>query len=54
LRKLAGQAKAESLWHCQQELIGAGRWLRHPLNGQLLLESWLLRYLDAMESGHGR
>ncbi len=54
LRKLARATKPESLWHCQQELISAGRWLRHPLNGQLLLESWLLRYLDAMESGHGR
>lgn len=54
LRKLAVRAGPDSLWQCQQELIGAGRWLRHPLNGQLLLESWLLRYLDTMEVGHGR
>jgi DNA polymerase-3 subunit delta' len=28
----------------QRELAQAGRWLRHPLNAQLLLESWLIRY----------
>ncbi len=28
----------------QKELGDAARWLRHPLNGQLLLESWLTRY----------
>lgn len=54
LRKLAARARPEALWQCLQELIAAGRWLRHPLNGQLLLESWLLRYLDALEAGHGR
>lgn len=52
LRGLAGRARPLALWQCQQELTRAGRWLRHPLNGQLLLESWLLRYLDALEAGH--
>jgi len=28
----------------QRELSQAGRWLRHPLQPQLLLESWLIRY----------
>jgi DNA polymerase-3 subunit delta' len=54
LEKLARRAKPVALWQFQQELLRAGRWLRHPLNGQLLLESWLLRYLDTMEVGHGR
>ncbi|MDO9227041.1 MAG: DNA polymerase III subunit delta' [Pseudomonadota bacterium] len=30
----------------QRELAQAGRWLRHPLNAQLLLESWLIRYSE--------
>ncbi len=30
----------------QRELADAGRWLRHPLNAQLLLESWLIRYSE--------
>lgn len=54
LRKLAGRAAPDALWQCQLEVMAAGRWLRHPLNGQLLLESWLLRYLDTMEARHGR
>jgi DNA polymerase-3 subunit delta' len=54
LARLAARAEPVALWQCQQELVAAGRWLRHPLNGQLLLESWLLRYLEAMESGRGR
>jgi DNA polymerase-3 subunit delta' len=53
LHRLAGQADPVGLWGLQQELAGCGRWLRHPLNGQLLLESWLLCYLEAMET-HGR
>jgi hypothetical protein len=24
----------------------AARWLRHPLSTQLLLESWLIRYIQ--------
>jgi DNA polymerase-3 subunit delta' len=54
LEKLAGRAQPAVLWQLQRELLTAGRWLRHPLNGQLLLESWFLRYLDTMEVGHGR
>lgn len=54
LLRLAGQVDTALLWHCLQDVIGAGRWLRHPLNGQLLLESWLLRYLDSVETSHGR
>lgn len=54
LRKQAGRAKPVALWQYQLELLAAARWLRHPLNGQLLLESWLLRYLDTMETKHGR
>jgi DNA polymerase-3 subunit delta' len=54
LRQLAGRAAPDALWQCQLELMSAGRRLRHPLNGQLLLESWLLRYLDTMEARHGR
>lgn len=53
LRRLAARAEPGALWVCQQELLAAGRWLRHPLNGQLLLESWLLSYLDSLEAGHG-
>lgn len=53
LRRLAQRADAGGLWELHGELVRAGRWLRHPLNGQLLLESWLLRYLDAMETPHG-
>lgn len=54
LARLAKRANPAALWQCQQDLIAAGRWLRHPLNGQLLLESWLLRYSQAMEAEHGR
>ena len=42
-RIAAGSGLAELL-SFQRELAQAGRWLRHPLNGQLLLESWLIRY----------
>jgi DNA polymerase-3 subunit delta' len=54
LGKLARRAQPVVLWQFQQELLAAGRWLKHPLNGQLLLESWLLHYLDTMEVRHGR
>lgn len=37
----------------QRELAQAGRWLRHPLNATLLLESWLIRYRE-IAAGHGR
>ncbi len=54
LERLARRARPVALWRLQQELLAAGRWLKHPLNGQLLLESWLISYLEAMEIGHGR
>lgn len=44
LRARAMAADPVRLWELYHELLGAGRRLRHPLNAQLLLESWLLRY----------
>ena len=44
-RIAAGCGLAELLAF-QRELSQAGRWLRHPLNAQLLLESWLIRYSE--------
>lgn len=44
LRARAAAAHPVRLWGLYQELLQAGRWLQHPLNAQLLLESWLLRY----------
>jgi DNA polymerase-3 subunit delta' len=44
LARLAEAASLSGLLQLEQDLRLAGRWLRHPLNGQLLLESWLLRY----------
>jgi DNA polymerase-3 subunit delta' len=54
LHKLAGKTRQAAIWQLQQELLYAGRWLRHPLNGQLLLESWLMGYLDTLEGNRGR
>lgn len=51
LRALALSAHPVRLWDLYQELLGAGRRLQHPLNAQLLLESWLLRYA-AKETSH--
>lgn len=53
LTRLAGRADGRVLWALQRELLDAARWLRHPLNGQLLLESWLLRYGESSEIRHG-
>jgi DNA polymerase-3 subunit delta' len=44
LRARATAADPVRLWDLYHELLGAGRRLQHPLNAQLLLESWLLRY----------
>lgn len=41
---VARQADMAALLAFQRELSDAARWLRHPLQGQLLLESWLTRY----------
>lgn len=51
LRAQAVAADPVRLWDLYQELLGAGRRLQHPLNAQLLLESWLLRYA-AKETSH--
>jgi DNA polymerase-3 subunit delta' len=39
-------ADLSALLELQRELLQAGRWLRHPLHAQLLLESWLIRYVQ--------
>jgi DNA polymerase III subunit delta' len=44
---LARQADLTGLLALERELAQAGRWLRHPLNATLLLESWLIRYVAA-------
>jgi DNA polymerase-3 subunit delta' len=46
LRKLAQRVDASRLWAVYRQVIDDGRWLQHPLNGQLLLESWLIRYAE--------
>lgn len=44
--RIARHADLAGLLALQRELSDAGRWLRHPLNAQLLLESWLIRYVE--------
>jgi len=44
--RVGNHAKLAELLALQRELIEAGRWLRHPLQTQLLLESWLIRYVQ--------
>lgn len=44
--RLARGADLAGLLALQRELLAAGRWLRHPLQRQLLLESWLVRYVQ--------
>ena len=39
-------ADLAALLALQRDLTEAGRWLRHPLQSQLLLESWLIRYVE--------
>jgi hypothetical protein len=46
--QLGGQADLAGLLALERELAAAGRWLRHPLNAALLLESWLIRYVAAV------
>ncbi len=53
LQALSGRASLAGLWHLQQELAQGARWLRHSLNGQILLESWLVRYAECMENSDG-
>ncbi len=44
--RLGRVADLAGLLDFQRELAQAARWLRHPLSAQLLLESWLIRYID--------
>ena len=44
--QLGHKADLAGLLEFQRELNDAARWLRHPLNTQLLLESWLIRYIQ--------
>jgi len=46
LIRIAAASGLAELLAFQRELAQAGRWLRHPLNAQLLLESWLIRYSE--------
>ncbi|NWG86992.1 MAG: DNA polymerase III subunit delta' [Hydrogenophilaceae bacterium] len=46
LGKLAERVDANRLWAVYRQVMDDGRWLQHPLNGQLLLESWLIRYAE--------
>jgi DNA polymerase-3 subunit delta' len=46
--RLATQADLVGLIALERELAAAGRWLRHPLNATMLLESWLIRYVAAV------
>ncbi len=54
MRGLADGASLSGLLRLEQELRQSGRWLRHPLNGQLLLESWLLRYGEVTRAENAR
>jgi len=53
LSRLAPDLSWSALLSFDAELREAGRWLRHPLNSQLLLESWLIRYAQLRELKHG-
>lgn len=46
LGRLAQAADPTRLLDMEQRLRQSGRWLKHPLNGQLLLESWLSSYAE--------
>ena len=46
IRKVAAGADEARLWATYRRVLDDGRWLQHPLNGQLLLESWLIRYAE--------
>jgi DNA polymerase-3 subunit delta' len=46
--RLGRQADLAGLLAFERELAVASRWLRHPLNPTLLLESWLIRYVEVM------
>lgn len=44
--RVGRSADLAGLLDLHRELLLAGRWLRHPLQSQLLLESWLIRYVQ--------
>jgi len=44
--QLAARVDLAGLLALQRELAVSSRWLRHTLSAQLLLESWLIRYLE--------
>ena len=44
LSSIASSTELTDLLALQRELALGGRWLQHPLNAPLLLESWLIRY----------
>lgn len=46
IARIAAASSLSELLAFQRELTQAGRWLRHPLNASLLLESWLIRYSE--------
>ncbi len=48
LAQLGKHADLAGLLAFERELAAAGRWLRHPLNPTLLLESWLIRYVEVI------
>ena len=50
IARIARATGLPELLALQQELAQAGRWLRHPLSAQLLLESWLIRYGEIAET----
>ncbi|MBK9326908.1 MAG: DNA polymerase III subunit delta' [Hydrogenophilales bacterium] len=50
--QVARQADLVGLLDFQRELSEAARWLRHPLSAQLLLESWLIRYVQVTRGSH--
>lgn len=47
ITRLGAQADLAGLLALERELTASVRWLRHPLNAALLLESWLIRYVAA-------
>lgn len=46
LARISAVSGLPELLAFQRELTQGGRWLRHPLNAALLLESWLIRYSE--------
>lgn len=49
LRGLAGQARLEKLLDFVRRESASGRWVDHPLNRQMVMESWLIEYSRIFE-----